>query len=159
MRQRQAGPLWGAFLIMLMDRFSERALLVCLSEWRWSTLHTRESDLEPILRERKLKQEISVWNNNLPLIPKQPGMGAQELMRPLTPCARDTRDFSQCSSIFPGGLSTGYEGADRTNATFESKAVLIRERLPLRRRLTTCQVVRMIFIRHLETPQQRELSE
>lgn len=45
---------------MLMDRFSEKTILIFLSEWRLSTLHTRENDLEPILRERKLKEEISV---------------------------------------------------------------------------------------------------
>lgn len=60
MQEHQPKPLWGVFLIMLMDRFSERTILIFLSEWRLSTLHTRESDLEPILRERKLKQEISV---------------------------------------------------------------------------------------------------
>lgn len=50
-QESQAKPLWDGFLIMLMDRFAERAILISLSEWRLSTPHTRESDLEAILRE------------------------------------------------------------------------------------------------------------
>lgn len=50
-QESQPKPLWVVFLIMLMDRFLERAILIFLSEWRLSTPDTRESDLEAILRE------------------------------------------------------------------------------------------------------------
>lgn len=50
-QESQAKALWDVFLIMLMDRFAERAILISLSEWRLSTPYTRESDFEAIRRE------------------------------------------------------------------------------------------------------------
>lgn len=144
MQERQPKPLWRVFPIMLMDRYSERTILIFLSNWRLSTEHTRESDLEPILRDRKLKQEISVWNNLL-LISKQ-----LELMRLLTPCDMGTSDLRPRGSNFPGGPFTGPEGADRINVPLESEAPWIRERLSLTGRLSKCQVAQLLFIQHLE---------
>jgi hypothetical protein len=132
---------------MLTDRCSERPILIFLSEWRLSTRHTRESDLKAILRERKLKQEISVWNNNLLLIPNQPEMRVQELMRLLTPCDIGICDLGQAQQ-FPWCFDHVLWKRKQNHCPFEGRVTLIQEMLLLRRK--KCQTVCMLLEKHLE---------